>query len=39
VLWQFRLAAIGAQLIMWTTLGLLFGALTQRAFASGKLSS
>jgi predicted cobalt transporter CbtA len=39
VLWQFRVAAIGAQLIMWTTLGLLFGALTQRAFASGKLSS
>ena len=39
LLWQFRVAAIGAQLIMWTTLGLLFGALTQRAFASGKLSS
>jgi len=31
VLWNFRIASIGAQLIMWTTLGLLFGALTQRA--------
>jgi predicted cobalt transporter CbtA len=33
VLWNFRLASIGAQLIMWATLGLLFGALTQRASA------
>ena len=31
VLWQFRVASIGAQLIMWTTLGLAFGALTERA--------
>jgi hypothetical protein len=31
VLWQFRIAAIGAQLIMWTTLGLAFGALAERA--------
>jgi len=31
VLWQFRVSALGAQLIMWTTLGLVFGALTQRA--------
>jgi predicted cobalt transporter CbtA len=31
VLWKFRIASIGAQFIMWTTLGLLFGALTQRA--------
>jgi predicted cobalt transporter CbtA len=35
VLWQFRIASIGAQLIMWTTIGLLFGALTRRAWASG----
>jgi hypothetical protein len=34
VLWNFRMASIGAQLIMWTTLGLLFGALTQRALPS-----
>ena len=31
VLWNFRVASIGAQLIMWATLGLLFGALSQRA--------
>jgi len=31
VLWQFRIAALGAQLLMWTTIGLLFGALTERA--------
>jgi predicted cobalt transporter CbtA len=34
VLWQFRIAAAGAQLIMWATLGLVFGALTERAAAS-----
>jgi len=39
VLWQFRVASLGAQLIMWATLGLLFGALTQRALAVGKLST
>jgi hypothetical protein len=33
VLWHFRVASFGMQLIMWTTLGLLFGALTQRAIA------
>lgn len=38
VLWKFRIASIGAQLIMWTTIGLLFGALTERAMAtSGQL--
>jgi predicted cobalt transporter CbtA len=31
VLWNFRVASLGAQFIMWATLGLLFGALTQRA--------
>jgi predicted cobalt transporter CbtA len=31
VLWKFRVASLAAQLIMWATLGLLFGALTQRA--------
>jgi hypothetical protein len=33
VLWKFRVASMGAQIIMWATLGLLFGALTQRAVA------
>jgi Probable cobalt transporter subunit (CbtA) len=37
VLWKFRVASIGVQLIMWTTLGLLFGALTQRAAANDGL--
>jgi hypothetical protein len=31
VLWQFRMASFGAQSIMWLTLGLLFGILTERA--------
>ena len=30
VLWQFRMASLGAQAIMWTTIGLGFGALTER---------
>lgn len=33
VLWQFRMASLGAQLIMWGTIGLLFGRLTERAAA------
>jgi predicted cobalt transporter CbtA len=31
LLWRFRIASLGAQLIMWATLGLAFGALTERA--------
>jgi membrane protease YdiL (CAAX protease family) len=31
VLWQFRVAALGAQVILWAMLGLVFGALTERA--------
>jgi predicted cobalt transporter CbtA len=30
VLWQFRVASFGAQLIMWTTIGLAFGVLVER---------
>lgn len=37
VLWKFRIASLGAQLILWATLGLLFGALTQRAMAGRSL--
>jgi predicted cobalt transporter CbtA len=33
VLWQFRMASLGAQAIMWTVLGLGFGAWVQRDFA------
>lgn len=31
LLWKFRLAALGMQAIMWTTIGLLFGVLVERA--------
>jgi hypothetical protein len=39
VLWKFRVASLGAQFIMWTTLGLLFGGWTQRALATGRLQT
>ena len=32
-IWKFRIASFGMQLIMWTTIGLVFGALTERAIA------
>ena len=32
VLWQFRVASTAIQLTVWTTLGLVFGALTERQF-------
>ncbi|HZM40839.1 MAG TPA: CbtA family protein [Acidimicrobiales bacterium] len=31
LLWRFRLASLGTQVLLWTTLGLLFGALTERS--------
>lgn len=31
VLWRFRLASLGTQAVLWTTFGLLFGALTERS--------
>ncbi|HLZ71883.1 MAG TPA: CbtA family protein [Dehalococcoidia bacterium] len=30
-LWRFRLASLGTQLVLWTAMGLLFGALTERS--------
>jgi Probable cobalt transporter subunit (CbtA) len=30
VLWRFRVAALGIQVVLWTTIGLLFGVLTER---------
>jgi len=36
VLWRFRIASLGAQLIMWTTIGLVFGALAERAVPSAR---
>lgn len=35
VLWRFRVASLGIQAVLWTTIGLLFGALTQRGFTGG----
>ena len=29
-LWNFRLASLGIETVLWTTLGLLFGALAER---------
>lgn len=34
VLWHFRIASLGMQLIMWTTIGLVFGALAERALSN-----
>ena len=39
VLWQFRIASLGAQLIMWTTLGLVFGVAAERQFAQHSLTA
>lgn len=42
VLWRFRVASLGIQVVLWTTLGLLFGALTERRLAErlgGRLSA
>jgi predicted cobalt transporter CbtA len=36
VLWQFRMASLGAQAIMWTVIGLGFGAWVERDFAPAK---
>jgi predicted cobalt transporter CbtA len=33
VLWDFRVASLGMQAVMWATIGLLFGWLTERGFA------
>jgi len=33
LLWRFRVASLGIQAVLWTTIGLLFGALTESSFA------
>jgi predicted cobalt transporter CbtA len=33
VLWKFRIASLGMQLVMWTTIGLVFGWLAERQYA------
>jgi predicted cobalt transporter CbtA len=37
VLWKFRVASLGAQFIMWATLGLLFGAVIRRPITERRL--
>lgn len=34
LLWRFRIASLGMQAVMWTTIGLLFGALAENAMAT-----
>src|SRR5262249_28977372 len=34
VLWRFRIASLGIQVILWTTLGLVFGAVTERSLGA-----
>lgn len=36
VLWQFRVASMGIQLILWTVIGLGFGAVAERQLSSGR---
>jgi predicted cobalt transporter CbtA len=36
LLWRFRMASLGMQAIMWTTIGLVFGWLTERAMAGSR---
>ena len=37
VLWQFRIASLGMQVVMWTTIGLAFGTLTERALMANSV--
>jgi predicted cobalt transporter CbtA len=39
LLWQFRLASLGMQFIMWATLGLAFGFLSERALVTSSARS
>lgn len=39
LLWQFRTVALALQLLLWTTLGLLFGWLTERSLAARRVST
>jgi hypothetical protein len=34
VLWRFRTASLGIHAVLWTIIGLLFGALTERSMAA-----
>ena len=34
LLWRFRVVSFGIQLILWTTIGLVFGALAERSLTT-----
>ncbi|MEJ0097066.1 MAG: CbtA family protein [Bauldia sp.] len=36
LLWKFRVASLGTQAVLWITLGLVFGGLTQRSLAPAR---
>jgi hypothetical protein len=37
VLWRFRIANLGIQAVLWATIGLLFGYLTERSLRVGRV--
>jgi hypothetical protein len=39
VLWNFRLSSLGMQIVLWTTLGVVFGLLAERSVSALKLRS
>ncbi len=39
VLWRFRVASLGTQVVLWGTLGLLFGFLTERSLSNQQTSA
>ncbi|MEV4975861.1 CbtA family protein [Streptomyces scopuliridis] len=39
LLWEFRLASVGVQALLWTAFGLIFGALAERALRPGKAAA
>jgi hypothetical protein len=38
LLWHFRIASLGIEAILWTTIGLVFGVLAEKALARGRWS-
>lgn len=38
-LWKFRLASLGIQTVMWATIGLLFGSLTERSLRTASVTA
>ena len=36
LLWRFRVASLGIHVVLWTTIGLVFGAIAERSFAANR---